>query len=452
MSDLGDSGPGALEYARTRHGVRVRAARASTLRPGQLRTLTEFRIAQYVRIGFVDTLRLAEVLAAGRPLTASSPRDVHVVATDETGRLLCTAVLRAPSGPAGTEVSATVRMSARDRPLFPVEQAHGRGVFDHLRVLPDLPVARVMELGGFVKAQSAEPFSELTARAPVEVGVALFRVITGPLALPVSAIVGDLEPKVAKLNLEYFGIQLVTVPGTTPRVAGRSYLEPRYTNRDVRPFAWLTGDMVTALPRLEAVEHALDLPGRLGVLALLKLRGTMGTDDWSTLAPDAGPRAVQTRSVRLPMPRTELDARADELQQAPLLKRLSREEVLALARNVEPIEARRGETVIRAGEIDDALYLVRNGEAVAQLTDRTGEPHELGGFGPGDYFGEIAVLLGGRRTADVVATSDLSLWRLSGAHYRRYLECVTDIDREVSRAAARRVYGQLAHRVGGGER
>jgi cyclic nucleotide-binding protein len=426
------------------------------LRPDQLRTLTEFRIAQYVRVGFIDTARLAELLAAGEPVAASSPNDVHFLATDETGRLLCTAVLRAPSGPAGTEVSATVRMAARDRPLFPVEQAHGWGVFNHLRVLPDLPVVRVMELGGFVKAQSSEPFSELAVRAPVEVGVALFRVIAGPLALPVSAIVGDLEPKVAKLNLEYFGIQLVMVRGTAPRVPDRSYLEPRYANRDVRPFAWLTADMVTALPRLAAVEHALDLAGRKGVLALLKLRTTTRADDWSTLNPVGylsavdSPRAEPARSARLPMPRTELDARADELQQAPLLKWLSREEVVALASNVEAVEARRGESVIRAGEIDDALYLVRDGEAVAMLPDRAGEPQVLGSFGPGDYFGEIAVLFGGRRTADVVATSDLSLWRLSGGHYRHYLECVTDIDREVSRTAARHVYGQLACRSGDG--
>ncbi|GAB3427868.1 hypothetical protein GCM10027569_70220 [Flindersiella endophytica] len=445
------------------------------MRPDQLRALIEFRIAQYVRIGFIDTVRLADLLAAGEPLVPTSPADIHVVATDETGRLLCTAVLRAPSGPAGTEVSATVRMAARDRPLFPVEQAHGRGVFDHLRILPDLPVARVMELGGFVKAQSDEPFSELAVRAPVEVGVALFRVIAGPLALPVSAIVGDLEPKVAKLNLEFFGIQLVMVPGTAPRVPHRSYLEPRYANRDVRPFAWLTGDMVTALPRLAAVEHALDLDGRQGVLALLKLRrsgvgprgrsprgldeySTRGTDDWSTLAPEDdqdatdSSRAEPVRRVRVPMPRTELDARADELQQAPLLKGLSREEVVALASNVEAFQARRGESVIRAGEIDDALYLVRDGEAVALLPDQADGPQLLGSFGPGDYFGEIAVLFGGRRTADVVATSDLSLWRLSGGHYRRYLECVTDVDREVSRTAARHAYDQLAYRGGDGER
>jgi Cyclic nucleotide-binding domain len=448
MTELGDFGPGTLEYARTRHGVRVRAARASTLRPDQLRTLTEFRIAQYVRIGFIDTVRLAELLAAGEPLAASSPNDVHVLAMDEAGRLLCTAVLRAPSGPAGTEVPATARMADRDRPLFPVELTHGWGIFNGLRVLPDLPVARVMELGGFVKAQATEPFSELAVRAPVEVGVALFRVITGPLALPVSAIVGDLEPKVAKLNLEFFGIQMVMLQGTAPCVPEASFLEPRYDKRDVRPFAFLTGDFVTALPRLAAVERALDLPGRKCLLALLELRNTQGAGDWSTLAP-AGAPAGPALTGKLPLSRSELAGRADELQQAPLLKCLSRTEIVALASNVEDVQVEAGETVIRAGEIDDALYLVRSGEAVAMLpgnTEDLEEPRVLGWFGQGDYFGEIAVLLGCRRTANVVAASDLSLWRLSGGHYRRYLERVTDVDREVSRAAARHVYGQMTGR------
>lgn len=446
MSELGDFGPGALEYAKSRHGVRVRAARASTLRPDQLRTLTEFRIAQYVRIGFIDTVRLAELLSTGEPLAASSPNDVHFLAMDEAGRLLCTAVLRAP---AGTEVSRA-RMADRDRPLFPVELAHGWGVFNGLRVLPDLPVARVMELGGFVKAQAAEPLSELAVRAPVEVGVALFRVITGPLALPVSAIVGDLEPKVAKLNLEFFGIQMVMLQDTAPRVPATSFLEPRYDKRDVRPFAFLTGDMAAALPRLAEVERALDLPGRQCLLALLRLRNTQGGDDWSTLAPavtSAVRRPAEAALAgRLPLPRSELAARADELQQAPLLKCLSRTEIVALASNVEDVQVARGETVIRAGEIDDALYIVRSGEAVALLPGAAAEPSVLGWFGPGEYFGEIAVLLGCRRTADVVAASELSLWRLSGGHYRRYLERVTDVDRELSRAAARHVYGQLTGR------
>jgi len=190
-----------------------------------------------------------------------------VFALSEEGELLCCAVLAALP-----HASTTTRMHSRGRSLFPLERVYGVGVFDRLRVLPDLPCNRVRELGGFVKTQGLPPRSELSIRAPVEVGVAIFRMLCGPMALDVQAVIGDLEETVAKLNLEFFGVRPVLVAGGVPTVPSTSFLAPRYEGRTVHPFAVFISETTSAIPRLDAIEEALDQSRQSAVLALLKLR------------------------------------------------------------------------------------------------------------------------------------------------------------------------------------
>ena len=84
-------------------------------------------------------------------------------------------------------------MRVPERPLFPVEEDFGWGIFNQLRLLPDLPVNKVRELSRFVKNQRLAPFDELGIRAPVEIGVALTRTITGALRMEIGALIGDFE-------------------------------------------------------------------------------------------------------------------------------------------------------------------------------------------------------------------------------------------------------------------
>jgi len=57
-----------------------------------------------------------------------------------------------------------------------------------------------------------------------------------------------------------------------------------------------------------------------------------------------------------------------------------------------------GETIVRAGEPGEELYVILEGEVRVERDGRTRRT-----LGAGDFFGEIAVLTGGIRTADVVA-------------------------------------------------
>ena len=75
-------------------------------------------------------------------------------------------------------------------------------------------------------------------------------------------------------------------------------------------------------------------------------------------------------------------------------------------------------TVVRQGEAGDAMFLILEGELRARVM--AGE-HEtiLATFGPGDFFGDMALFDHGPRSADVVANVDSSLLRISSIAFAR---------------------------------
>ena len=75
---------------------------------------------------------------------------------------------------------------------------------------------------------------------------------------------------------------------------------------------------------------------------------------------------------------------------------------------------RAGETVITEGDEGDAAYVIASGTCQASQL-RHGEPHVLRDLRPGDVFGEMAILMGGRRTSSVTALTDVELQVVSAA-------------------------------------
>lgn len=78
--------------------------------------------------------------------------------------------------------------------------------------------------------------------------------------------------------------------------------------------------------------------------------------------------------------------------------------VEAAARRLIPVRVAAGQPVIRQGEVGDRFYVIVEGVAAVRQEDR-----ELRLLGPGDAFGEIALLRRIPRTATVVAIEPLEL-------------------------------------------
>jgi hypothetical protein len=379
------------------------------------------------------------------------PNDVHVIAGSvDDGEILCYATLKsAPDAPPGT----TLR--TRDRPLLPVEKVHGFGVFNRLPILPDLPVQQIRELGRFVKNQRYHGVEDKSIRGPVEVGMAIFRMIAETLSFELSAVVGDLEESVAKQNLDFFRIPLVVLHGTMPIESDDSWLFPRYLQRNVNPFALLASDAATALPRLDEIEQCLGRPGKLGLLSLMRLRNAGGaTEVRSSLESAEGISTLadtQLPQVEMAMgERREVREAGDRLRETPIFEGLSDAEASVLATFMEGLAVEPGTLIVRQGDDADALYFIQTGEVEVRLRAADGESTPMATLGAGDYFGEIGVLTGGARLADVVALEPTELLRLSKADYERFLAQVVEIDQELGKKAMQRA-GDSARRLSGGK-
>lgn len=75
-------------------------------------------------------------------------------------------------------------------------------------------------------------------------------------------------------------------------------------------------------------------------------------------------------------------------------------------------------TVVHQGDAGDAMYLILEGELRARML--AGERETiLATFGPGDFFGDIALFDHGPRSADVVANVDSALLRLTALSFER---------------------------------
>jgi CRP/FNR family transcriptional regulator, cyclic AMP receptor protein len=83
-----------------------------------------------------------------------------------------------------------------------------------------------------------------------------------------------------------------------------------------------------------------------------------------------------------------------------------------LAEVVDLVRLKDGETLFRAGDPGESLFLVRNGEIELYVRDNAGQKIILDIERPGDFFGEIALLDAGARTATAVSLTDCELIEL----------------------------------------
>lgn len=88
----------------------------------------------------------------------------------------------------------------------------------------------------------------------------------------------------------------------------------------------------------------------------------------------------------------------------------------ALLMALEPQVYVPGSHVVREGELGNGIYFVSRG----QLTIASeGGTRSHGDLAPGDYFGDLSLLLGERRTASVQALTNCDVLHLSTAEFNR---------------------------------
>jgi CRP/FNR family transcriptional regulator, cyclic AMP receptor protein len=106
-------------------------------------------------------------------------------------------------------------------------------------------------------------------------------------------------------------------------------------------------------------------------------------------------------------------APVDVLKRVPLFADLNRRELAQVARLFKERRFPAGETVAREGSGGAAFFLIEEGEATVSVH---GEQRVT--LGPGDHFGEIALIDEGARSATVTASSELVCWGLTFWDFR----------------------------------
>jgi len=113
---------------------------------------------------------------------------------------------------------------------------------------------------------------------------------------------------------------------------------------------------------------------------------------------------------RIPKEQIEL------LRAVPLFSTCSESELRSIAQLGTPVDVEEGAYLTRQGQPGREFFLVLDGVASCRVRKR-----EVRRFRAGGYFGELALLSGGVRTADVVAVTPMVLLVLDSREFRSML-------------------------------
>ena len=95
---------------------------------------------------------------------------------------------------------------------------------------------------------------------------------------------------------------------------------------------------------------------------------------------------------------SETNAIVGMLQKAPLWSGLNEKELKVIARSFKELKYESGDIIVRKGEAGVGFYLMAEGTVEVRSDGKV-----LSRLGPGQFFGEMALLDGQPRSADVVA-------------------------------------------------
>src|SRR5689334_2205838 len=103
----------------------------------------------------------------------------------------------------------------------------------------------------------------------------------------------------------------------------------------------------------------------------------------------------------------------EAIRSVPLFASLDDEAAVRLRGLLRVSAVTRGAPLFRAGDSGDAMYLIERGAVRISVRDESGQEIILAELGRGDFFGEMALIDGKRRSADAVVIDDARLAVLS---------------------------------------
>jgi CRP-like cAMP-binding protein len=118
----------------------------------------------------------------------------------------------------------------------------------------------------------------------------------------------------------------------------------------------------------------------------------------------------------------------------PLFAEFDCRNLRQLAAKLDRLEVQAGEVVFRQGEPGDSFYILECGKVSVQI-----ESVERATLGPGEYFGEIALMTAAPRSASIVAVQPTTLLRLRAPDFAVMLRDCGALKSAMERASSRRL-------------
>jgi CRP/FNR family transcriptional regulator, cyclic AMP receptor protein len=122
-----------------------------------------------------------------------------------------------------------------------------------------------------------------------------------------------------------------------------------------------------------------------------------------------------------------------QLKDVPIFSGLSKKELATVAREVDELDVAPGKELARQGEFGHEFFVIVEGTAEV-LQDGA----SIAEMGPGDFFGELALLDEERRTATVRATSPMGVLVMTRQSFRALDRAVPGVHATISEAIAQR--------------
>ena len=124
----------------------------------------------------------------------------------------------------------------------------------------------------------------------------------------------------------------------------------------------------------------------------------------------------------------------EAISRVPLFARCSRRDLAAIASIADEIDLPAGKELTREGERGREFFVLLDGTADVRRRGR-----KLNTLGPGDFFGEIAVVARVPRTATVMTTSPVRALVVTDRSFRSLMERTPEIQLKVLEALAERL-------------
>ena len=134
------------------------------------------------------------------------------------------------------------------------------------------------------------------------------------------------------------------------------------------------------------------------------------------------------------MPLRRKDEYLHHLAKVPLFSACSKKELQTIARASDDVEVPKGKVLVEEGKPGHEFFLIIDGSAAVKRGKKT-----VAKLGPGQYFGELALLDRGPRSASVEATSDLDVLVLGQREFAGVIDEVPSLAHKLLTSMAQRL-------------